>query len=93
MKVFKEDHQGEIWLANSEQINNDYIPAGTPVIKIQEGGEYLFDRKTIENMISSFTPDLLNTFKISIEKVKEDRWVVKFGSLPEDIIHIKTRFE
>ena len=93
MKVFKEDHQGEIWLANSEQITNDYIPAGTPVIKIQQGEEYLFDRETIGNMVNSFTPDLLNTFNISIEKVKEDRWAVKFGSLSEDVVHIKMRFE
>lgn len=89
MNKFLEDNSNGIWLAISDQVAEDYIPAGTPVIKIQQGDEYLFDRETITNMINSLTPDLLDEFDINISKAKEGFWKVKFGNLPDDIIHIK----
>jgi hypothetical protein len=91
MNKFVEDKQNGIWLVKSEQIINDYVSAGTPVIKIQQGDEYLFDRETIENMVNSLTSDLLDKFDVSIKKVKEGYWKVKFGNLPDDVINIKMR--
>ena len=81
MNIFILDKSDNMWIVESRNIKNDYIPAGTPVIKISSGDEFLFDRKTIQNMINSLSPDILNVFDVSIKKVSNNLWNVRLGKL------------
>jgi len=89
MNKFVQDEQSNVWIAKSDQIFDDCIPKGTPVIKISQGDEFLFDRETIQNLINTMSPDLIDTFDISISKASENKWRVRFGNLPTGTTLIK----
>lgn len=52
-----------------------------PVVKIENGSEFILDKATIGNLTSSLSFEVLTKFDVVIRMISDDEWKVKFTAI------------
>ena len=60
--------EGEVW----ESI---------PIVKIENGSEFILGKSTIGNLTSSLNYEILTKFDVVIRMISDDEWKVKFTTI------------